>query len=380
VERSLHGRVLRARAGVRGDAERAARHSASSHDTVPRVSSRRGRHGAVRLGITWLAVLWVWVSWRPAFAQAEGPSSYEVPPECTPRPQWLAELGARLPPLLRTHPLLETLSVRIEREDTTGEAYVGELSSGSDAALGRSRSVRGARCEEVLDALSFIAALGLERAASSGRTAGTELTGSSAAPMPEAEQRAVDAYELRAPGEPLGARRNLRLGAVAFALLQGRLTPGQSAALGVAFRLAWSSRDWQPLFMLGAYSSLPEQQRLAGGGGVRFEHWSTHALACPWRFPQSGAWGLRPCLDLDVGRSHGEGFGVAGAQRHSAPWLSGGAQLRAELALWNRVELSASAGVVAPFWRAHFFFLPDVQSFETPALGFRAGSSASLLF
>jgi hypothetical protein len=86
-------------------------------------------------------VLWVWVSWRPAFAQAEVPSSYEVPPECTPRPQWLAELGARLPPLLRTHPLLGTLSVRVaKREDTTGEAYVGELSSGSDGALGRSRS------------------------------------------------------------------------------------------------------------------------------------------------------------------------------------------------------------------------------------------------
>jgi hypothetical protein len=103
-------------------------------------------------------------------------------------------------------------------------------------------------------------------------------------------------------------------------------------------------------------------------------------VTCAWRLPQAGAWGLRPCLDLDVGHSSGEGFGVAGAQKHSAPWLSGGAHLRAELVLWDRVELVAWAGAVAPFWHAHFFLFPDVQSFTTPALGFRAGSSASLLF
>jgi hypothetical protein len=156
------------------------------------------------------------------------------------------------------------------------------------------------------------------------------------APALDVEPTTVEADGLRAAGDRRVAPRSVQVGVVGFALLQGRLTPGQSVALGAAFRFAWSSPGWQPLLMLGACSSLPEQHRLEGGGSVRFEHWSTHAVACPFRFPQTSAWGLRPCLDLDVGRSSGEAFDVAGAAKHSAPWLSGGVQLRAELELWDR--------------------------------------------
>jgi hypothetical protein len=278
---------------------------------------------------------------------------------------------------------LGTLSVHIAKiGGSTGEAYVGELTSTADATLRPSRAVRGATCDEVLDALSFIAALALERAASSSGTIpdAAPSPASSAAPGLVVDPTTVEVDGLRAAGVRPAPPQSVRLGVVGFALLQGRLTPGQSVALGAAFRFAWSSPGWQPLFMLGAYSSLPEQHRLEGGGSVRFEHWSTQTVACPFRFPRTTAWGLRPCLDLDIGRSSGEAFDVAGAEKHSSPWLSGGAQLRAELVLWDRVELVASAGAVAPFWYAHFFLFPDVQSFTTPALGFRAGSSASLLF
>jgi hypothetical protein len=278
--------------------------------------------------------------------------------------------------------LLGTLSVHIAKiGDGTDHAYVGELTNTAGAALG-SREVRGATCEEVLDALSFIAALGLERAASSGSGAVSPGAAPSLATSAELDTvpGVVEIDELGAAGDGSFPPPSVRLGAVGFALLQGKLTPGQPIAFGVAFRFAWSTPGWQPLLLLGAYASLPEQHRLEGGGSVRFEHWSTHTVACTFRFPKSGAWGLRPCLDLDVGRSSGEAFEVVGAQKHSAPWLSGGAQVRGELVLWDRVELVASAGAVAPFWYAHFFLVPDLQSFTTPALGFRAGSFASLLF
>jgi hypothetical protein len=71
---------------------------------------------------------------------------------------------------------------------------------------------------------------------------------------------------------------------------------------------------------------------------------------------------------------------VAGADRHSAPWLSAGTQLRAEVVLWRRLQLGVSLAAVVPFWHAHFFFLPDLPSFETATVGFRAGSVASVLF
>ena len=51
-----------------------------------------------------------------------------------------------------------------------------------------------------------------------------------------------------------------------------------------------------------------------------------------------------------------------------------------DFSLWDRVQLGASAGLVAPFWRSRFYFLPQVTAFQVPALGFRADSAISVLF
>lgn len=346
------------------------------------MSASRGAHRRRWLGAT-CAGLSAIVLARAALAeQSSAPGRHDVPSECATRAQWLAAVQARLPPLLRTHPLLETLSVHVESVNAAGaEWYEGELASTGGLALSRSRRVRGATCEEVLDALSFMGALGLERVAadeSNGAHPGTRPE-SEALGGPLEEATSIGADEIGALHTGLEAEQRLRLGAVGFALLQDGLTPGSSMELGIAMRLAWSSPSWQPLFLLGAYSKVPEHVSMAGGGTVRFEHWSSHAVACPWRFPRSGAVRLRPCVELDVGRSSGEGLGVAGATRRSAPWLSSGAQLRAELS-WKRLELGASLAGVVPFWRAHFLFAPDQMSFETPTFGFRAGSYASVIF
>jgi len=307
---------------------------------------------------------------QPALAQGDAlGAGYLAPPECPPRAAWFSALRARLPPLLRTQPLLGTLSVQISGGPRQG--YAGELES----PLGSSpRSVRGATCEDVADALSFIAALELERIAASA--AAGEPVVASAAPVsapaaPGADTPVAPAASTAAPP--------LRAGVVGFVLLQDGLTPGHVVGLGAALRLEWSVPGWQPLISLGAYSSGTEESQLENGR-VRFTHWSSHAVACPWRFPSSGALGLRPCLELDAGRSLGEGVALAGAARHFAPWLSAGAQLQGEIRLWERLELGVSLAAVVPFWHAHFFLAPDIPSFETPSFGFRAGSSASLLF
>jgi hypothetical protein len=319
-----------------------------------------------------------WAQPGRALESAAAPS-YDVPRGCAERADWLASVVARLPPLLQTHPLLATLSVRVQKVANDGEgAYAGELTSSSGASLAAARSVRGATCGEVLDALSLIGALGLERiAARAGEAAPNDAGGAVAVGSAGAGSAAVGA-EVPVAASPV--RRAARLGAVGFALWQGDLVPGQPIALGAGVRWAWSTPAWQPLILVGASASLPEERSLEGGGRVRYEHWSTHAVACPWRFPQSGAWGVRPCAELDVGRSSGEGVNVDAAARRSAPWLSAGAQLRAELAVWDRLELGVSLEAIAPLWRAHFFFYPGVERFDTPALGFRSSGSATVLF
>jgi hypothetical protein len=315
--------------------------------------------------------------------------AYDTPRACPERSDWLRRVRSRLPPLLQTHPLLRTLSVRIQKmpgEEMPGDGgaiYEGELIHASSIELPDSRRVRGGSCDEVLDALAFIGALGLEGVAANQHETGPLEVGLDpeheppSRASPERQEVGVDAPS---PAVVPPARRRLRLGAVGFGLLQGGIAPGQSLALGVALRAAWSAPGWQPLLSLGAYSSLPEDRRVEGGGRVRYEHWSLHAVACPWRFPETGSWGVRPCAELDVGRSRGQGFDIDDAERHSTPWLATGAQLRTELTLWNRLELALSVAAVVPFVRSHFFLYPGVERFDTPALGLRAGSFATLLF
>jgi hypothetical protein len=326
--------------------------------------------------------------------ESDTSAPYVVPEECAARSVWVALVRARLEPRLRSHPVLDTLSVRITRIDgAIHDTYVGELATPAGAALGGARSVSGGSCDEVLDALSFIGALGLVRAAA-GRRELSAASGASPAASEEPTRPALTLQsETAASSQRLGnhfdvdagravSNRDvaaLRLGAVGFALLQPGLSPARSLALGVALRFDWSTPGWQPSLLLGAYSSLPEEQSVPGGR-IRFEHWSSHVVACPWRFPATGRFGFRPCVELDVGRSSGEGLGVVGATRRSAPWLTGGVQVLAELALGEHLALGASAAAVIPFWRAHFYLLPDGVGFDTPALGFRAGSYANLLF
>jgi hypothetical protein len=312
---------------------------------------------------------------RSGFAE-DSHSIDDAPASCTDRSAWLEQVRQRLPPLLQTHPLLATLSVHVAKVAAHGsDTYEGEVTSTSGALDGGARSVRGGTCAEVLDALSFIGALGLERAASQGEPAPSPI---SEASVPGTDSPGLDAAP---PGpEPPDLESHLRTGALAFTSLQSGLTPARALALGVAVQATWMARSWQPLLSLGASSSLPEQRRLEGGGRARFEHWSAHALACPWRLPASGVWGLRPCLELDVGRIRGEGEDLTRATRRSAPWLSGAAQLRGELVLWERLELGASLAAVVPFWRAHFLVLPDERAFDTPAFGLRATSYAGLIF
>jgi hypothetical protein len=314
-------------------------------------------------------------------APAEGPASYDVPAECPARAQWFDSIRARLPPLLRTHPLLETLHVHIERVGgASGEAYEGSLDpADEDGTQARERAIRGATCQELIEVLSFMGALGLERIAAAEAAAASDAARASAVPTPVAAASRIGAD----PGinSRIGRESGgLSAGATAFALVQTGIAPGQSLGLGVAARLAWSAPGWQPLVSVGVYSGPAREVAIEGAAKARFEHWSTQVVGCPWRFPSRGSLGLRPCVDFDLGSTRGTGQGVRAAEERSAPWLSGGLQLRLELALWDRLELGGSVGATKPFYHARFFFRPGDTAFETPDFGFRAGSYASILF
>jgi len=66
---------------------------------------------------------------------AESPAAYLAPAECPSRATWLDALRARLPGLLRTHPLVESFEVQIDREPIEWP-----LGSTSTTACPRSRA------------------------------------------------------------------------------------------------------------------------------------------------------------------------------------------------------------------------------------------------
>jgi hypothetical protein len=321
---------------------------------------------------------------RARTARAEGGmAAYAVPAQCPGQAAWLEGVRARLPTLLRTHPLLESLAVHV---DAGAGGYLGSIRSSSALELGVARTVRGATCRDVLDALGFIAVLGLERAASERQSKDdAEALAPSVPPVPELVSPSHwDFVDASAGASREAAKQNLQLGVAGFALLQSGLTPGSPLGLGLAVQLDWSRPDgggasWQPLLLAGAFFTEPELLRV-DRGALRLEHWSTHSVFCPWRFGASEMAALRPCADFDAGRSSGEGVGVIDGIKRAAPWLSASAELRGELRFGHSVELGVSLEGVAPLWRAHFYLLPNLMRFETPAFGLRAGSSLSVLF
>jgi hypothetical protein len=284
-----------------------------------------------------------------------------------------------LPPLLRTHPRVVTLEVHIERVNgAAGDVYEGSLDPASeDGTHPPQRAVRTSTCQELIEVLSFMGALGLERIAAAEAAAASEPAHAAPTHGDAGGRVGADAGIADRVGRDSSG---LSAGVTAFALVQTGVAPGRSLGLGVGARLAWSAARWQPLVLVGVYSGPASEVALGGTAKVRFEHWSTQAVACPWRFPSRGSWGLRPCVDFDLGSSKGTGLGVRAAQERSAPWLSGGLQLRLELVILDRIELGGSLGATKPFYHARFFFRPGDTAFETPDFGFRAGTSASVSF
>jgi hypothetical protein len=274
-------------------------------------------------------------------------------------------LRARLPANLHAYVLMRELTVSIRREpvEATGSfRYVGELGTRREALPGGSRSVQGSSCEEVALALTLIGALSVEQLAESQEGAAA-VVAPGAVPVDRA-----------APDAQLGRPR---LGPVAFALLQS-LVPESGLDLGLGVSGRWDDAVLQPWFMLGVYRGGGEIGIAGAPARARLEHVSAHLVGCVLRFPSSGVFAVRPCLDFDLGRLRGKGVDVGGATQHSALWATLGLQLRLDFALGEHVHLGGLLGGVLPLARPRFYFLPSTTLSEVEPLGLRAGTFISL--
>jgi hypothetical protein len=305
---------------------------------------------------------------EPVYAVAEG---------CPDRGGWAHALHTRLPEHLRKHPALGRLTIEVSRAPTGSDRarYTGELGS-VDAPPSETRRVSGASCAEVVQALSLIAALELQRVAPTRAP-----TLSESADEPQQQGRSPTSPEdtaTRASEADDPAR--LRVGAVAFALLQSASAPRWTADIGIGVSLQWRTENLQPWLMLGVYWGGDDVSVGERGGLARFDRWATHLVGCPLRFPRQTPLGMRPCASLDLGRISGQGLRVNDASESAALLASAGVDLRFEWSILERLELGALFGGVASLARPRFYFSPEITALEVAPGGLRGGASASLSF
>jgi len=240
------------------------------------------------------------------------------------------------------------------------------------------RVVAGAECGEVAEALSLIAAMGLDAGARSGAV---ENASSAAAPAPaESDDGAV-----REPSPVgAGAHEELVLGIGALAVAHGAAAPGAAWGVGGALAVEWLADAWQPALLVSAFRATGDDVQLAGGTAhARFELLAAAAQLCPLRFPVHGRWALRPCLELELGQLSGTSSGAAvrGATTRSGVWSSAGVGVRGDADVWGPLRVSASVAAVAPLARHEYTFSPDTTTaFRVPALSLRATAWLGVLF
>lgn len=307
---------------------------------------------------------------EPRYAVAEG---------CPTGKEWAQALDARLPEPLRAHPALDRLTIEISREQAEGDGgarYTGQLGSVEDAA-GETRRVSGASCAEVAQALTLIAALELQRAVAP--EAGRPPAPPEDAPPP-ADNVPSSADDVPSSADNVRGQEALRVGAVAFALLQSGRAPGWTADMGAGVSLRWRTEGLQPWLLLGAYWGRDEMPVGQRNGLARFERWSSYFVGCPLRFPRHTTLGVRPCASLELGRISGQGLRVNDAAESTALLASAGMDVRLVGSILERLELGALFGGVLALSRPRFYFSPEITALEVAPGGLRTGVSASLSF
>jgi hypothetical protein len=312
----------------------------------------------------------------PTAAPGGSGPSYAVAADCPTQQAWNQALRTRLPEELRAAGV-QRFSVTIRRErtaETDSFGYTGQVAA-PGAAAGEARRVSGASCQEVVEALSLIAALALRGSAPSE---------GAALESPEFELSPAPASFSVSDAPPVASAareaERLRVGVEGFVQLQSISSPRVAVDRGLGVTLSWQRGAWQPWLLLGVDWGGEQTQLPNATGMARFDRWSAQLVGCPLRFPRQSALGLRPCLHLELGELTGRGVAVKGATSSAAPLVSSGAGLRLEWLALEQLALGAELDGVLMLTRPRFYFAPEFTALELPAWGLRGVASANLSF
>ncbi|HET9960426.1 MAG TPA: hypothetical protein VFQ61_38415 [Polyangiaceae bacterium] len=349
-------------------------------------SGALARHSAIALSALGLLA---WPSVCPALDSPQAGSvpicvEYVAPPSCSQEAAFYAGVQGRTPRARTATPGEACLKVRVDivpgATRVRGELRVQDQTGRTDA-----RSVEGAHCEEVVDALALTLALAIDPEATLVKT--SDSTGASsnkpveapasgaAAPKPEAplntprtESPEPQELDLQSPLES-ATKWHLELGFEG--LVANVLSVGLSSGIGVGLRVR---ADRGPALGL----SLEHMRNDFFGAPERAEMALTLARlsACPLQV-SLGALELEPCAAFMGGVLRVSGKAVAHPESVTRSWWSAGALGRGRFPLGATSAIELDLGATVPFIRRKYVFRgPERAVAETPTLA----PSASVRF
>ncbi len=357
--------------------------SARLHGTLVTVLGRRCRLplACTALGLPVLGL--------PVEAQAADPVpvriQVEAPLDCASPRDFYDALRARSGRVREAMPGEKAYELAVKLEPGADVVH-GELSIASEQGEADSRSVDGASCSVVVQALSLTAALAFEAAEQKKEQAEGEAlapvteSGTSGGAQPAGAEQpsragkdAEQASPVSSPDEPdasgspaeHGADGNrLRVGVGAGALVHRVLSSQVSLGAAVVARLGLESRGvLSPSFGLGVVHS--DSEMLHGDGSVSAQWTGAMLSACPLRFRLSQAIGVAPCAIGSGGWLRVSGLDVDNPRSVDRSWWSLGALARLDAALGSHAELSLEVGASAPLAKRDFVTTPSETSVAT---------------
>ena len=255
------------------------------------------------------------------------------------------------------------------------------------------RDVPGSDCPEVLSAMALIAALPVDPLARPDREVPVAARRRRPQPTPPARPlpRLVPPPAVLPPptqaAEPESRRPSSAFGWGTGARVNAHGSVMPELAVGFAAHIEVVSRRgglFSPSLRVGAVFSRHGgfETELASdkNATAAFEWLTARVELCPVRLGSATRISLRPCAFFDAGRLKASGSNVSPQREKSVFWTATGAELALEARLIGALTAGAEVGILLPFRRDRFFFVPERTAHEISATGLSAGLGLGLHF
>jgi hypothetical protein len=297
-----------------------------------------------------------------AAADPLAPLDFSAPPACVDASTFRARLLALPASPVKTEPP-RAMTIRVAESDDT---FTGELQVEHADGTTTVRQVASAHCDEVTDALEFVAALAL----------GLDARPPTPTPTPTPRP------------EPTWAPRHWRVFAAAYAEIAGAAGPNVEFApqLALGTMLDAPGLFAPELELSGTWATSGTfATTLSPPASATLTLLDAALAGCPLRFDVGLGLGFRPCAALQLGALRASSS-LAGSTDQVQPWLAAAVLARAEWRVGRYFMVGVDGGAVFPILHDDYFFTNVAANpsrttvYDVPRIGGIARLGAAVLW